>query len=99
MAKAAIDRIFKYGEKINKIDYRNFKLKFKKFEKIILPISEFPSAAAQGCIALEYRRDDRKTEKILKKINHLPSLDDCQRERKYLYKWGGGCNLDVGCNY
>ena len=35
-------------------------------------------------------------EKILKKINHLPSLDDCQRERKYLYKWGGGCNLDVG---
>ncbi len=96
MAKAAIDRIFKYGEKINKKDYRNFKLKFKKFEKIILPISEFPSAAAQGCIALEYRRDDRKTEKILKKINHLPSLDDCQRERKYLYKWGGGCNLDVG---
>ena len=85
MAKAAIDRIFKYGEKINKKDYRNFKLKFKKFEKIILPISEFPSAAAQGCIALEYRRDDRKTEKILKKINHLPSLDDCQRERKYLY--------------
>ena len=45
---------------------------------------------------MEYRRDDRKTEKILKKINHLPSLDDCQRERKYLYKWGGGCNLDVG---
>ena len=34
------------------------------YEKIILPISEFPSAAAQGCIALEYRRDDRKTEKV-----------------------------------
>ena len=35
-------------------------MNFEKFEKVILPISEFPSAAAQGCIALEFRNDDEK---------------------------------------
>ena len=96
VAKAAIDRIFKYGEKVDSKEYKKFKFLFNKFEKIVLPLSEFPSAAAQGCIALEYRKDDLKTERLLKKINHIPSLEDCSMERKYLAKWGGGCALDIG---
>lgn len=96
MAKAAIDRVFKYGEKVDIKEYKKFKTFFDKFEKIILPLSEFPSAAAQGCIAIEYRRDDLQTQRILKKINHTASLEDCSIERKYLAKWGGGCALDIG---
>ena len=96
MAKAAIDRVFKYGEKVDQKEFKRFKYLFNEFEKIILPISEFPSAAAQGCIALEYRNDDIKTQRILKKINHVASLNDCFLERKYLAKWGGGCSLDIG---
>ena len=56
----------------------------------------FPSAAAQGCIALEFRKDDLKVKKVLNKINHIPSMEDCLMERKYLSKWGGGCALDIG---
>lgn len=96
IAKAAIDRILKYGQKIDKKEYKNFRFNFEMFEKVILPISEFPSAAAQGCIALEFRNDDEKIKKILEKINHMPTSEDCYKERKYLYKWGGGCNLDIG---
>ena len=96
MAKAAIDRVFKYGEKVDFKEYKKFKTSFDKFEKIILPLSEFPSAAAQGCIAIEYRRDDLQTQRILNKINHTASLEDCSMERKYLAKWGGGCALDIG---
>ena len=96
MAKAAIDRVFKYGEKVDQTEFKKFRNLFNKFEKIVLPISEFPSAAAQGCIALEYRNDDFKTQRILKKINHDSSLNDCSLERKYLAKWGGGCSLDIG---
>ncbi len=96
MAKAAVDRVFKYGEKVDKTEFIKFKNLFKEFEKIVIPISEFPSAAAQGCIALEYRNDDIKTKRILKKINHVSSLNDCSLERKYLAKWGGGCSLDIG---
>ena len=96
IAKAAIDRILKYGQKIDKKEYKNFRFNFEMFEKVILPISEFPSAAAQGCIALEFRNDDEKIKKILEKINHMSTSEDCYKERKYLYKWGGGCNLDIG---
>ena len=96
MAKAAIDRIFKYGEKVDSKEFKIFKSLFKNYEKIILPLSEFPSAAAQGCIALEYRNDDLKIKRMLKKINHVSSLEDCTMERKYLAKWGGGCALDIG---
>ena len=96
MAKTAIDRVFKYGEKVDIKEYKKFKTSFDKFEKIILPLSEFPSAAAQGCIAIEYRRGDLQTQRILKKINHTASLEDCSMERKYLAKWGGGCALDIG---
>jgi hydroxymethylbilane synthase len=52
--------------------------------------------AAQGCIALEFRKDDLKVKKVLNKINHIPSMEDCLMERKYLSKWGGGCALDIG---
>tara|TARA_B100000963_G_scaffold102201_1_gene88447 strand:+ start:58 stop:1536 length:1479 start_codon:yes stop_codon:yes gene_type:complete len=96
MAKAAIDRIFRYGEKVDMKEFKKFKSLFKKYEKIILPLSEFPSAAAQGCIALEYRNDDLETKRMLNKINHNSSLEDCLLERKYLAKWGGGCSLDIG---
>ena len=96
MAKAAIDRVFKYGEKVDKKEFKRFKTSFDKFEKIILPLSAFPSAAAQGCIAIEYRKDDLQTQRIMKKINHFASLEDCLMERKYLAKWGGGCALDIG---
>ena len=96
MAKAAIDRIFKYGERVDLKEFKSFKRSFNKFEKIILPLSEFPSAAAQGCIALEYRKDDFQIQKMLEKINHSSSLEDCSMERKYLAKWGGGCALDIG---
>ena len=96
MAKAAIDRIFKFGKRVNNKDFQKFENNFKKFEKVILPLSEFPTAAAQGCISLEYRKNDSKIHKLLQKINHEPSFEDCIRERKYLFKWGGGCNLDIG---
>ena len=85
MAKAAIDRILKYGQKIDKKEYKNFILNFEKFEKVILPISEFPSAAAQGCIALEFRNDDEKIKKILEKINHMPTSEDCYKAVSYTH--------------
>ena len=68
MAKAAIDRVFKYGEKVDIKEFKKFKTSFDKFEKIILPLSEFPSAAAQGCITIEYRKGDLQTQRILKKL-------------------------------
>ncbi len=96
MAKAAIDRVFQYGQKINDKEFRKFRKYFNQFEYIILPLSNFPAAAAQGCIALEYSAKNRKLDNILQSINDLHSFHQAQLERKFLSRWGGGCALDIG---
>lgn len=96
MAKAAIDRIFKYGNKVNKIETKRFLSLFKKFKPFILPLSIFPTAASQGAIAIEYLKTDKKTKSILNKINCKNTLSICNQERNLLKKYGGGCGLDIG---
>ena len=96
MAKAAIDRVFQYGQKINNKEFQKFRKYFNQFEYIILPLSNFPAAAAQGCIALEYSAKNRKLDNILQSINDPHSFHQAQLERKFLSRWGGGCALDIG---
>jgi len=96
MAKAAIDRIYKYGNKVNKSETKKFINYFKKFTPIILPLSLFPTAASQGAIAVEFKNNDKKTKSLLNKINCKETLKVCHEERKLLKKYGGGCGLDIG---
>ena len=96
MAKAAIDRIYKFGNQVDKIETKKFIRLFKKFTPIILPLSLFPSAASQGAIAIEFREKDKKTKSLLNKINCKETYDICFEERKLLKKYGGGCGLDIG---
>ena len=96
MAKAAIDRVFQYGQKINNQEFQKFKKYFNQFECIILPLSNFPAAAAQGCIAIEYSAKNRKLDTILQSINDPHAYHQAHLERKFLSKWGGGCALDIG---
>ena len=96
MSKAAIDRVFKYGQKINNKEFVRFKKSLAEFTSVILPLSQFPSAAAQGCVAIEFRTNDKNLKKILEKVNHLESYENCLRERNFLARWGGGCSLDIG---
>ena len=96
MAKAAIDRIFKYGNKVDKKETKKFLSLFKKFKPFILPLSLFPTAASQGAIAIEYLKNDKKTKSILNKINCKNTQSICNQERNLLKKYGGGCGLDIG---
>lgn len=96
MAKAAIDRIFKYGNKVDKVETKKFLNLFKKFKPFILPLSIFPTAASQGAIAIEYLKNDKKTKSILNKINCKKTQSICNQERSLLKKYGGGCGLDIG---
>ena len=82
IAKAAIDRIYKYGNKVDKKETKNFFNLFKKFKPFILPLSVFPTAASQGAIAIEYLKD-KKTKSILKRINCDKTLNICNQERDF----------------
>ena len=96
IAKAAIDRIYKFGNKIDKKETKKFLNLFKKFKPFILPLSVFPTAASQGAIAIEYLKKDKKIKSILRRINCNKTLDICNQERDLLKKYGGGCGLDIG---
>lgn len=65
----------------------------------ILPLSVFPTAAAQGALAIEMRSDRAdggKLESILKKLHHAPTAEEVGRERTAFKSYGGGCHLAVG---
>jgi len=65
----------------------------------ILPLSVFPTAAAQGALAIEMRSDRTdggKLEGILKKLHHAPTAEEVGRERIAFKSYGGGCHLAVG---
>ena len=96
IAKAAIDRIHKFGNKIDKKETKKFFNLFRKFKPFILPLSVFPTAASQGAIAIECLKTDKKIRTILRKINCKNTLDICNQERSLLKKYGGGCGLDIG---
>ena len=54
-------------------------------------------APGQGTIAVESRKDDRNTSKILSNISHLESLSESLLERSFLTQLGGDCNIPAGC--
>jgi len=55
----------------------------------------FTPAAGQGAIAVVARQDSDKRN-ILKKLNHLPSLQEVTAEKKVLQELGVGCQWPLG---
>ncbi len=67
----------------------------------ILPQSLFPSAAAQGSLAIECLKNRSDNNQLLLKIellNDPQAMQEIARERKAFIEYGGGCHLAVGIN-
>ncbi len=66
---------------------------------IVLPQSQFPSAASQGALALvcaAERSDDGELWRLLKTIDDPNTQSTVARERQAFRAYGGGCHLAVG---
>ncbi|MFN9069104.1 MAG: hydroxymethylbilane synthase, partial [Bdellovibrionales bacterium] len=63
---------------------------------MVLPLSENPTAAAQGALAVEIRNDRNDLVKILKPLNCQNTFEEAQSERNLLSEFGGGCHLALG---
>ena len=61
-----------------------------------LALSEFVPAGGQGIIAIETRRDDLETAKMISMINHEPTLRCLRAEREFLRLLAADCNSPVG---
>jgi hydroxymethylbilane synthase len=66
---------------------------------LVLPVSQFPPAASQGALAIEYCPENHK-DNILKEalhtVHHPKTFENIKRERKTFSSYGGGCHLAVG---
>ncbi len=65
----------------------------------VLPLSEFPCAAAQGALAIEYGKNlesNSELVEIINKLNHSNTIEEVSLERKSFLSFGGGCHLAVG---
>jgi hydroxymethylbilane synthase len=54
------------------------------------------SAAGQGAIAIQVRRDDADVSAIVVRLNHQPTMDATSCERAFLAALDGGCQVPIG---
>ena len=95
IAKAAIDRIL--NDSKNNLKAKTLIKKcLKMHHSIILPLSIFPSAPAQGAIGIEVANSNKDLIKIVKSINHIKTFDNVCLERKIMSAYGGGCSQKIG---
>lgn len=64
--------------------------------RMVLPLSACPSAPAQGALAIECRRDDRRTSALLQSIDDGATRRAVDVERELLAQRGGGCHQRFG---
>lgn len=96
VAKAALDRLIsaeepEFQETRNYLNQCLAELLFQ-----VIPLSQNPTAAAQGALAIEIAKDRPEIHELLQKINNQSAYHNTSLERNILKKYGGGCHQKIG---
>ncbi|MCS6984374.1 MAG: hydroxymethylbilane synthase [Leptospiraceae bacterium] len=99
LALAGINRLWQDPQSLKELAFF-----FEKKDEILyqlLPLSEIPTAAAQGALAVVCRKEDVETVNLVKSIHDEASQKSAFLEREILAHYGGGCheNLGISCLY
>ncbi len=95
VAKAAIDRILEY-EKSNNISTSPIQTCLEASQWMVLPLSLFPSAPAQGAIGIEVANKNNSLIDLVHSISEKETFDNVANERKVMSRYGGGCSQKIG---
>ncbi len=99
VAKAAIDRLMQARDEEFK-DQKKALLEMQNHLKwMVIPLSQNPSAAAQGALAIEARVNDKEVKDIIDKISDLQDFSSVEIERNRLKSYGGGCHQKIGVSH
>ena len=95
VAKAALDRLLKTTD----AQYLPGQLEIceilKKCQWMCLPLTHNPSAAAQGALAIEAKKNSPWIQ-FLEKIQDSECFRNVEKEREVLAQYGGGCHQKIG---
>lgn len=61
-----------------------------------LSVDDLVPAVGQGCVAIECRADDHRTQDVLRGVDHAATRRSVEIERAFLAELGSGCSLPIG---
>jgi len=103
VAKAALDRLLSQApgapaEETEKFaaTARELRSRLDETRWMVLPLSENPTAAAQGALAIEIRKDRADLRRLLSAIHSEDTARAVRKEREILASYGGGCHQKIG---
>lgn len=96
VAKAALDRLLSSSNSEFSQVQQEMRSYLDQCHFMVLPLSTFPTAAAQGALAIEVLESNAGVIQYLEKIHCQETYDHVKRERDLLASLGGGCHQKVG---
>lgn len=96
VAKAALDRLLSAKQEEFQKTKKFISESLKDLYFQVIPLSQNPTAAAQGALAIEVAKDRQDVLEIIQLINHQKTYHNVSFERKELKKYGGGCHQKIG---
>ncbi len=94
VAKAALDRLLSPASTSDVV--RAIRASLEACRWMVLPLDAFPTAAAQGALAVEIADRDGEVADIVAAIDHEPTRRAVIAEREILAAAGGGCHEAIG---
>lgn len=96
LAKAAMDRLLASHSPEYEKTREFLRQTLDKCLFMVLPLRENPTAAAQGALAIEVRKQDTDIRSLVQSINHKEDFENVMEERNLLSSYGGGCHQKIG---
>ncbi len=95
VAKAALDRLLTTDDPQYLASQNEIKEILRKCRWMCLPLTINPSAAAQGALAIEAKKNS-PWKSVLAEIHNPECFQNVEREREILAQYGGGCHQKIG---
>ncbi len=96
MAKAALDRMLSAPQEEFKEAQKEIRAYLEEVHWMVLPLSLFPTAPAQGALAIEGLSTREDLRKLLAPIHCAKTFRVVEKERKTFSSFGGGCHQKIG---
>lgn len=96
VAKAALDRLL--SPAATPAIARAVRAAIDECRWMVLPLREFPTAPAQGALAVEIAADAGDVRDAVSAIDHAPTHHAVDEERRILADAGGGCHEAIGAS-
>jgi hydroxymethylbilane synthase len=94
MAKAALDRLLS-APTPDAVRAR-MRASIDAVRWMVLPLREFPTAPAQGALAIEVAADRADVRELVEAVSDAPTRRAVDAERRILAGYGGGCHEAIG---